>query len=215
MDVMDVTRRRTLAGLVLALLLASLICVAIAPALMPASYSPVEHSISESAGQGVNAAWVARLGFLFLGFAVLVLASIAGERWGFWGRLAHGAYGFSMIAVATFAHMPWEDVPYDEFEDLLHSMAAFTVGIAFTVGVLIVTLRRSPGLLPARVFDWTAIAAAVVLPMVMFNVTGIGGIVQRVLFLIGYGWYGMEAVFSARAETAAELRREAAVGSGV
>jgi hypothetical protein len=41
--------------------------------------------------------------------------------------------------------------------------------------------------------------AAFVIPMVMFNVTGIAGLVQRALFGIGYLWYGMEAIRSGRA----------------
>ena len=188
--VVDV-RRMTSIG-VIAMLAASAICVAIAPTLMPDSYSVIEHSISESAAQGVEGAWLARLGFLLLGFAVLTLAAIAGRRWGTWGRLVHRFYGISMIGAAAFAHMPWEDVPYDQFEDFLHTVAAYGVGFAFTGGVLIVALRRGSG--PVRIFDLFSIVAAFVIPMVMFNVTGVAGIVQRALFLIGYLWYRMEAV---------------------
>lgn len=177
----------------------SLACVAIAPFLMPDSYSWVEHSVSESAGQGVDHAWVARLGFLLLGFGVLLIAVMSGERWGGWGRLAHQVYGVSIIAAAAFAHMPFENVPYDRFEDFLHSVAAFGVGFGFTAGVLLVTFRRGSGARFTRAFDWSAILAAFAVPMMMFNVTGVAGLVQRVMFLIGYLWYAMEAVRSAGA----------------
>ena len=197
---MNPKQTRMIAATVVAMLLASIAAVAIAPTLMPDSYSVVEHSISESAAQGVQGAWLARLGFLLLGFAVLTSASIAGERWGVWGRLTHWIYGVSMMGVAAFAHMPWEDIPYDAFEDFLHSVAAYGIGFAFTAGVLIVTFRREPGMRSARVFDWIAIVAAVVIPMTMFNVTGIAGLVQRVLFGIGYLWYGMEAIRSGRTD---------------
>ncbi|MDH3262195.1 MAG: DUF998 domain-containing protein [Gemmatimonadota bacterium] len=193
-------QRRQMVVAVVAMLMASAACVAIAPMLMPDSYSVVEHSISESAAQGVQDAWLARLGFLLLGFAVLTSASIAGERWGVWGRLVHRAYGVSMFGVAAFAHMPWEDVPYDAFEDFLHSVAAYGIGFFFTAGVLIVTFRREPGMRSARLFDWITIVAALVIPMMMFNITGIAGLVQRVLFGIGYLWYGMEAVRSGRTD---------------
>ena len=105
-----------------------------------------------------------------------------------------------MFGVAAFAHMPWEDVPYDAFEDFLHSVAAYGIGFFFTAGVLIVTFRRGPGMRSARVFDWIAIVAAVVIPMTMFNVTGIAGLVQRIMFGIGYLWYGMEAIRSGRTD---------------
>lgn len=184
-DAVRAVPRKTAATIILALLATSLVAVAIAPALMPDSYSWMEHAVSESAAQGVERAWVARLGFLLLGFAVLLLAGKAGRRWGVWGRSVHRVYGISMIAAAAFAHSPWEDVPFDEFEDSLHSIAASAVGFSFTVGVLIVSFRRGPAARPTRVFDKAAVIAALVLPMVMFNVTGIAGVVQRVLFLIG------------------------------
>ncbi len=186
--------RRTTAWIVVALLLVSLACIAIAPTLMPASYSMAEHSVSESAGQGIHGAWLARLGFLTLASAVFTLVGISGDEWSIWGRVAFRVYGACMIAVAAFAHSPWEDVQSDLFEDLLHSIAASGVGLSFTAGVLLVTLRRGPGNLWIRVVDWVAIIAAPVLPMIMFNITGVAGVVQRVLFGIGYLWFGIEAM---------------------
>ena len=188
--------RTARAAAVIVLLGGSAVCVALAPLLMPDSYSIVEHSISESAGQGIQGAWLARTGFLLLGFAVLIVAGLAGARWGLWGRIAHRLYGVSMVGVAAFAHMPWEDLPYDEFEDFLHSVGANLVGFSFTVGVLLVSLRRGPGHRWAQIYDGIAIGAAFVIPMIMFNVDGIAGVVQRTMFGIGYLWYGMEAVRS-------------------
>ncbi|MGB8360766.1 MAG: DUF998 domain-containing protein [Acidimicrobiia bacterium] len=193
-----ITGRRAEAGLVLFLLFASVVSVLIAPLLMPSSYSIVEHSISESAAQGVEGAWLARLGFLMFGLAVLLLASIAGDRWGIWGRIAHRVWGVSMIAAAVFSHMPWLDTPYDVFEDTLHSIASFAVGMSFIVGVLLVTFRRGPGTSLVRVFDWIALGVALVVPPVMFNFAGVAGVVQRVMFAIAYLWYGSEALRLAR-----------------
>lgn len=191
-------RAGTKAGIVLAMLAASAVCIAIAPTLMPDSYSVVEHAVSESAAQGVEGAWLARTAFLLLGFAVLVLAGLSGERWGLWGRIALRLYGVLMIAAAAFSNVPWEDVPADEFEDLLHSIAASGMGLAFTVGVLFVLLRRDRGQRLARAFDVLAIVAAFAIPMIMFNAEGIAGVVQRILFGIAYLWFGGEAVRSTR-----------------
>jgi hypothetical protein len=192
--------RRAEAWLVLLLLFGSVVSVLIAPLLMPASYSIAEHSISESAAQGVEGAWLARLGFLMFGLAVLLLASISGDRWGLWGRIVHRVWGVSMIAAAVFSHMPWLDTPFDVFEDTLHSIASFAVGMSFIVGVLFVTFRRGPGAGPVRVFDWIAIGIALVVPPVMFNVTGVAGVVQRVMFAVAYLWYGLEAFRQTRVE---------------
>lgn len=190
----DISGRRAEVGLVLLLLIGSVVSVVIAPLLMPASYSIVEHSISESAAQGVEGAWLARLGFLMFGLAVLLLASIAGDRWGMWGRIAHRVWGVSMIGAAVFSHMPWLDTPYDAFEDTLHSIASFAVGMAFIVGVLLVTFQRGPGRGLVRVFDWIAIGIALVVPLIMFNLTDVAGVVQRVMFAVAYLWYGLEAL---------------------
>ena len=158
-------------------------------------YSIVEHSVSESAGQGIQGAWLARTGFLLPGFAVLIVTGMAGARWGLWGRIGHRLHGVSMIGVAAFSHLPWEEVPYDEFEDFLHSVGANLVGVSFTVGVLLVSLRRGPGHRWAQIYDGIAVGAFVIL-MIMFNIDGIAGVVQRTMFGIGYLWYGMEAIRS-------------------
>lgn len=185
--------RRAIPAAGLLVLAASAVCVGLAPLLMPESYSIVEHSISESAAQRVEGVWLARAGLALLGLAVIVLASAAGSRWGLWGRVAHRAYGVAMIGTAVFAHMPWEDVPYDEFEDFLHSVASYAVGLTFVVGVIVVSTERLRGALRARAVDAVAILASIVIPMIMFNVTGVAGLVQRVMFAIAYVWYATEA----------------------
>jgi hypothetical protein len=191
------SRRRPVAAAVLVTLISSAACLALAPALLPASYSVTEHAISESAAQGLEGAWLARLGFVLFGFAVLASASIAGDRWGLWGGLFHRLFGAAMIGVAAFSHRPWEDdLPFDEVEDNLHSVMSSVVGVAFTAGVLIVMLRRGPTARWGRVFDGTAIVAATVIPMIMLNASGIAGLVQRVMFAVAYLWHGEEAISS-------------------
>lgn len=182
----------------LALLGVSAICVTLAPLLMPDSYSIVERSISESAAQRVEGVWLARTGLMLFGIAVLTLASGTGRRWGLWARVVHRGYGVAIISSAVYAHKPWEDVPYDEFEDTLHTIASFAVGLTFVVGVLLVsTARRQPSP-QVRAFDGLAVVASVIIPMVMFNLTGYAGAVQRIMFVIAYLWYGMEAWRSIR-----------------
>lgn len=201
---------RPVAGIgALFLLAASFSCIAVAPLLMPDSYSMVSNTISESAAQGVANGWLARLGFLFLGLSVLVLVGLAGPRWGPWGRLAFRVYGVAMVATAVFSHMPWEDLPYDLFEDSLHSIAASTVGTSFTVGVVLVTFRRGAKERLARVSDVVALVAAVAITIVMFGAEDIAGSVQRVMFVIAYVWFGMEVVRSIRTRgLVSEARRD-------
>jgi hypothetical protein len=178
---------------VISLLAASVLAIALAPLLMPAAYSVVEHSVSESAAQGLDGAWLARLGFVLFGFAVLLIVGYPAVGWGRWARLAHGGFAVSMIAAATFSHMPWDDRSYDRFEDLLHSIASLGVGLFFTAGVLLVTIdkRLRPGL--HRVLDLVALAAAAVIPMLTAQ-SSIGGVLQRLMFLLAYLWYAVETI---------------------
>lgn len=186
------------------LLLAAMAALALAPLLMPASYSVGAHSVSESAAQGVDGAWLARLGFLLFGFAVISLAFAPGSTWGRWGRRAHAGFGVSMIAAAVFSHGPWDGSAFDELEDLLHSAASFGVGLFFTVGVLLVATRRAEAPAWLRIVDGIALAAALVIPLLMANVDA-RGLVQRIMFLVALLWYGLE---TARAPAPTPAKRD-------
>jgi hypothetical protein len=61
---------------ILALYLVAILSLALAPLLMPAGYDWVRHTTSESAAQGLDGAWLARLGFVAFGLAVLASAAI-------------------------------------------------------------------------------------------------------------------------------------------
>jgi TRAP-type C4-dicarboxylate transport system permease small subunit len=80
---------------ILALYLVAILSLALAPLLMPAGYDWVRHTTSESAAQGLDGAWLARLGFVAFGLAVL------------------------MVATAAFSTRPWDpELPYSRVEDL-------------------------------------------------------------------------------------------------
>ena len=176
-------------------LAASAVALALAPALMPASYSWVAHTTSESAAQGVAGAWLARLGFLALGLGVLALS---GPAWQLWGRLAtglHVAFGVLMVAAAAFSARPWEsDVPFDATEDVLHSVAATAMGFAFAFGVVAVGWRTWRAAGRWRWRDATAVVASVVFPLAMVGVDGYAGLLQRPIFVVAYLWYGAETL---------------------
>lgn len=123
-------------GAILGCLVASAASLALAPVLMPVSYSWVSHTTSESAAQGVDGAWLARLGFLFFGLGVLALGRISSASWGRLAAASHAVFGISMIATAAFSSRSWEPgMPFDQTEDLLHSAAATLMAVAFSVGV--------------------------------------------------------------------------------
>lgn len=186
---------------VVALLVFSITALAIAPTLMPESYSPLSLSISESAAQGVKGAWLARTAFLFYGFAVLWLARLNSTRWGRLGTALFGVFGVAMTAVAAYSHRPWiAGAPTDMFEDLLHTVAATGMGMAFAFGVIAVAFRRKSPRIALRLYDFTAVGVSFVFPMIMMNGAAIAGLLQRIMFLIAYLWYAAEALRNSPAE---------------
>ena len=193
------TLRTTVPTVVLAGLGTSAAALAAAPALMPPSYSWVSHTTSESAAQGVGGAWLARTGFVLFGLSVILLATSRRQRWGSWATALHTGFGALLIAAAVFSHRPWtagED--FDRVEDVLHSVAATSMGFAFVGGVVLTALRRSRGDTWPRALDIMALAASVAVPLSMATRPDIEGVLQRLMFVVAYAWYGAEAVRATR-----------------
>ncbi len=182
----------------LLLLALSAALLAAAPVALPPAYSWIVHTTSESAAQGLQGAWIARLGFQLFGFAVLWLASLNRDRWGRWGSVLLGCFGVMMLATAAFSHRPWlPDVPFDQVEDLLHSFTATVMGLAFAIGVLVVAVARTGARLLDRVTDAIAVLASVLLPLAMSTWPAYEGLLQRLMFLIAYAWFAHEAFWGA------------------
>ncbi len=176
----------------LALLVAGLTALAAAPALMPDSYSIVEHGTSESAAQGIDGAWLARAGFILLGLGVLAVSRLRARAWGPLGTALHLAFAVSMFGVAAFAAKPWEDgAIYVESEDALHSLFAGIIGFSFITGVLAVMIARRLPSVRAAVPDLVALAVAIAVPPLMSS--SAWGVLQRVMFVTAAAWYGREA----------------------
>ncbi len=170
-------------------LFSSIICLVIAPATLPESYSVAEHTTNEAAAQATEGAWLARTGLALFGLGVFCLG-IVKRGWPESGRILHGLFGLLLIAAAVYSHRPFLDgVPYDTVEDLLHSVAATAMGFAFAAGVLVVGWRRIPRW--GRV-DVVALVAAVAIPIAMSATDGYDGLLQRGMFAIAYLWYLLE-----------------------
>lgn len=84
--------------LLLGLSIVSFLC---APLLMPEGYYWIMHTTSESAAQGTEGAWLARLGFLSFGFAVIWLSLALNDTWARGAVWLHTAFGVFMVSVAA------------------------------------------------------------------------------------------------------------------
>jgi hypothetical protein len=178
---------------VIALLAGAALALLAAPLLMPEDYTWLRHTTSESAAQGLEGAWLARLGFLAFGFAV-ALAAASTPAWSKAARTAHGLFGVCMILTATFSTRSWDPLqPFARSEDLLHSVAATAMGFAFAAGVLAVAYRRwHVG--SSVLLDVVALAASVLLPLAMAAFGDLSGLAQRAMFVIAFAWYAVRTL---------------------
>ena len=188
-------RYRRSSGLGVLLMLAlSAVALLSAPLLLPEGYSWLTHTTSQAAAQGIQGAWLARLGFLAFGLAVIWLSSAVVGAWArgmVWLQLSFGVF---MVATAAFSHRPWIDgVSFDPVEDALHSFTATAMGFAFALGVLLRLFQRWNSDRLGRMLDVTALLFATVVPLVMLYQSDIAGLVQRLMFLVAYAWYAREA----------------------
>ncbi|MBW6465893.1 MAG: DUF998 domain-containing protein [Brevefilum sp.] len=187
----NISRARWVILLLLALSVTALL---LAPRLVPEGYSWLTHTTSESAAQGLKGAWLARLGFLLFGFAVVWLAGAASRTWARTVTWMHLAFGVLMISTAAFSHQPFiPGVAFDPVEDWLHSLTATLMGFAFAFGVLARFLQRGARLNGVGLFDLVAVGASVFIPLLMASNASLVGLTQRLMFLVAYIWYGKEA----------------------
>ncbi len=189
------SRSRFAVPCVVLLLAASAICILAAPLAMPDSYSWLTNSISESAAQGLQSAWIARLGFLLFGCSVLWLAVFLRSIWARGTYSMHVVFAICMVGTAAFSHKPWlANVPFDPFEDLLHSITATGMGFAFSFGVVVRLIQRKNNERLRKTFDVIALIAATTLSPLGELWPSIAGLLQRTMFFVAYLWYAHEAL---------------------
>jgi hypothetical protein len=103
------------------------------------------------------------------------------------------AFGVLMIATAAFSHRSWQDeVPFDAFEDGLHSVAATGLGFAFAFAVLARAFGRPKSQVWRRGLDAVAVISAAVIPIAMTLMPELDGLLQRAMFIVAYVWFGAE-----------------------
>jgi hypothetical protein len=101
-------------------LASSLICLLLAPLPRPPDYSWISHTTSEAAAQGLQGAWLARLGSVLFGLAVIWLAMSAGRRWGRWGQTRSRV--FDVLAVAASIVIPISMGVWPEYAGVLQRL---------------------------------------------------------------------------------------------
>lgn len=185
-------------------LVVSMITLAVAPRFVPDTYSMVEHTLSESGGQGVDGAWVFRMSLILAASAVVTITSSAKQFWSSTTRWWLNTYAFGVVLLAIFPESPFDPGPYNEMVATLHTASGAIAAIAFMLGIATVSISRPRRETWTRVFDWIVIAAVAVIPQVMLVVTYPGAL-QRAMVLLGYVWLLIETTRIARQIRATSL----------
>lgn len=191
-------------------LMASVAMLALAPRFVADSYSVFEHTLSESGGQGVEWAWVFRVGVLLTTVAVLLLTSSARSSWPRRGRMWMRVYALALVFLVLLPESPWVGPTPDETVASLHTFAGASGAVAFILGVAAISAARTGAPLITRAYDWLVIAALVVIPQLMLLAVEYDGLLQRLMVLLGYIWLITESSRLAKQAPSSRLTRPAA-----
>jgi hypothetical protein len=131
-------------------------------------------------------AWIMRTGFAAFGGGTAITALLMARRNPL-RSLALLVFGLGMIATAIWPHNPiLPELGSNAADDHAHSIAASTVGMAFTVAVLAdLAEKRFPR---HDRLGWLALAASLLLPLLMLALPATAGLWQRLMFGISFLW---------------------------
>lgn len=165
-----------------------LIAMVVGPLFSPPGFSWIEHTTSQQAGQMMPGAFIMRIGFFAFGLGVLLQARERARRGSYadWPFVVFGAF---MILAAVFSLRSIDpNAPYDPTDDLLHSIFATAMGFAygFGVGWRMLSMRAPLSLIVSAI----AAASSIVLPLMMWQLPDFAGLLQRLMFIISFIWFG-------------------------
>jgi hypothetical membrane protein len=158
----------------------------ILPALSVPEYSIVGNTLNELGAQSAPNAWIMNLIFIMLGISSL----IAGWKY-FEGFLFHRLilvlFAASLILMAFFNHAPVSpDISYNKMEDGWNAYFTVTASISFIIlsfSTSFITERQRD-----RMMSLTVGISAVFLSVLMSEAHQLAGILQRVQFIMSFGW---------------------------
>ena len=163
-----------------------ILCMFILPAFSVPEYSIIGNTLNELGAQSAPNAWIMNLIFIMLGFGSVV----AGWKY-FDGFLFHriilGLFCISLILMALFNQAPVSpDIGYNKLEDGWNAYFTATASISFIIlsfaTSFIMERQRD------RIISLTVGISAVFLSVLMSEAHQFAGILQRLQFVISFGW---------------------------
>lgn len=159
-------------------------------------YLILRNTTSHLGAQGAPNAWIMNAIFVLLGTTCMWRGVPAFRRTPF-QQVLLVIFGLSLVATGFFQHKPIvAGIPYDAFEDQLHSVFASVVGFSFTVFATSLIWIESERKRKLQAFGMALLA--MILSLLIFNLPEFAGIWQRVMFAASFGW--MLLLFQRRSE---------------
>jgi hypothetical membrane protein len=162
----------------------------------PSGYDWTRNTISDLGSQGHGRKWIMQAGFI--GFGILLAAGLAWKSHAL-GRVSPPdslvlIYGLAILLAGVFCAAPLDgDLAYSVREAQVHSLCATVAGIALSAGILWYGLAAAST--AVRIYH-LAFLVLITTVSVAFGAAENGhflvgkGIVQRVLYLVGFVWLG-------------------------
>ncbi len=149
-------------------------------------YSILAHTTSHLGAQLSPHNWMMNLVFIIIGITVII-ETIYFSKQITLITIPLVLFGVGLIGVAVFLHAPLvESQSYNGFADIMHSVAANTVGTAFTVYaismIFIFEKKRH------KTYALILSVLVIVLPLLMTFIPPLMGLFQRIMFMISFGW---------------------------
>ena len=173
-------------GLLPVVYIVMLLVMFILPFFSVEEYSIMKNTTSHLGAQGAPYAWVMNAVFVLLGTAAIV------DSWkwlsNYWlHKVVLTIFGISLILTAFFQHAPIvSGEVFSDLEDDLHSKFATITGFSFVFFAISAAFIESTK--KRKIIAACMGIIAILLSMLIFNVTELAGIWQRLMFIIMFAW---------------------------
>jgi lysylphosphatidylglycerol synthetase-like protein (DUF2156 family) len=146
-------------------------------------YSVIANTVSELGAQRTPNNLVAIIGFVAFGLGI----AIEWLRHRSWVTAPFLLFGIFITAAGLLPHKPIDpEILYNVLVHRLHSVMASASGIAVTLGFLFQGVRESTTKM--RIYDFYMAGICLTLPMAMFAMPELQGLIQRLMYFQVFIW---------------------------
>lgn len=163
-----------------------LVVMIVLPFFSVPSYVIWKNTTSHLGAQNAPNAWIMNVTFILLGIATFY------ESWRklgkfYFQKIVISIFAIGLMMTGVFQHAPIiEGVEFNVFQDKMHSIFASLVGFSFTLFAISSTFIESK--MKKRYIAISIGILATFLSVLIFNISNLSGVWQRILFAGSFAW---------------------------